>query len=76
MLYFRCIQKKKTNNTHGYKPNDKGVYVGEVDSFHRLFKTQDPIIGYHEPVIDGLGETQPQRRFRERYEIIAKYLPC
>lgn len=55
---------------------DKRIYVGEVDSFHCLFKTQDPIIGYQEPVIDWLGETQPQRQFRERFEKIAKYLPC
>lgn len=54
---------------------DKKVYVGEIDSFHRIFKTQDPIIGYQEPTIDWFGETQQQLRFRERYEIIAKYLP-
>ena len=47
---------------------DKSVYVGDVDYFHSLFKTQEPIIGYQEPIIDWLGETQPQRRFRERYE--------
>lgn len=55
---------------------EKSVYVGEADSFHRLFKTQSPIIGYQEPIIDWFGETQPQRRYGERYEKIAKYLPC
>lgn len=51
------------------------VYVGTEDEFCKLFKLQPPCPGYEEDIKPAwMGETQPQRDFRIRYEKIIKYL--